>query len=278
MKNRNALLLISIISLASCLTLGETADEQNAPTEQEKAHGIKSPIRSVADLPSWVYDSSPRDGHPRSVIFTPLYSDEEVAFSAAMGMAAIDAARRDGIYVRSRSLTQEGAHNFGHIQDIDIQFLKENKAEYLDKLKLDDFIYTPRGAIARFSLPGSLVSPALDFTPYSGRPPEWITSPPPIEGYLATVGTAERHQDWGYSFEAADKSALANLTVSLYSHMTTIKTTAESYRNDSSQLASLETLFVSGEGILRDTMIIARWVDEKEERFYSLAVIPFTAE
>jgi len=278
MKMRIVLLLISIIFLASCQTTKEIPEEQEPAVKQENAFEMNSNIRSAADLPSWVYDSSPRDGHPRSVIFTPLYSDEEVAFSAALGMAAIDAARRDGVYVRSRSLTQEGAHNFGHIQDIDIQFLKDNKSEYLDRLKLENFIYTRRGAIARFSLPDGSVSPTLDYTPDGSNPPEWINAVPHIEGYLVTVGTAERHQDWGYSFEAADKSALANLTVSLYSKMTGIKTTVESSRNDNNQLASLETLFISGEGILRDTMIIARWVDAREERFYSLAVVPFAAK
>ncbi len=277
------LLILPLFFLSSCLTTGKSSSpavQAAAPPvpKEERVYETRRDIRSVKDLPSWVYDSSPRDGAPRSVIFASRYANEDSAFQAAWGLAAIDAARRDGIYVTALSLSQEGSYNFAHASDIQIRFLTDNRVVYLDNLELENFLYTPVGTIARFSLVDADLPRDLDFTPDPGSPPQWITRIPQIEGYIATVGTAERHQDWGYSFEAADKSALANLTVSLYSKLTEITTTWESSRNDNNRISSLETLFIRGEGILRDTMIIARWVDEKEEQFYSLAVMPSPLE
>lgn len=231
-------------------------------------------IHNVAQLPPWVFDSSPADGHPRFVVFPGKLARQEDAVTRSHQMAALEAAKMDGLYVSAKTLTQEGDYNFGYATDVKVDYLKERAPQYLDQVELDKIIHTPLGSMARYIHRGRSVS--LAFTPPAGtsRPPRWISDIPKIEGYTVALGSADRHRNWDSSFTAADKNAMANLIVSLRGKLTSIKDMEEEYKRNSEYLASLETIFISGEGIIKDTMIIARWVDDGENQFYSLVAVP----
>jgi hypothetical protein len=189
-------------------------------------------------------------------------------------MAALDAVKMEGVYVSAKTLAQEGDYNFGYAANVKIDYLKEQAPAYLDKLELEEILHTQMGTVARFLYNGTSTSLSFDLADNSEDQPLWVTEPPDIDGYILAIGSADRHRSWGNSFAAADENAIANLTVTLYGKLKGIKDMNESFRNENSRLAMLETIFVSGEGILRDTMIIARWADKNEKQFYSLAVIP----
>ena len=258
----------------SCLSEPESAVEEAVNLNDE---GYQN-YRSINELPSWVFDCTPLNGQPRMVVFTDKMGDKERAAILTSQLAALEAAKMEGIYVSTKTLAQEGEYNFGYAADIKIYYLKEQAPAYLDKLKLDKILHTDMGTVARYAYTEKTTSFNYNLPEKSDDLSQWITKQPEIEGYTLAIGSADRHRSWDNSFAAADESAIANLTVTLFGKLKDIKEMNEFSKNDNNQLSQLETIYVSGEGIIRDIMIVARWADEEEKQFYSLAVVPTPGE
>lgn len=237
-------------------------------------------IRRVEDLPPWIYDSSPKDGRPRYVVFTGSLGKREDEEKLAPLLAALEAAKHEGIYVSAKELSQEGNRTFGYAKDIFIDYREELAPAFLDKVELEKSIYTAYGTIARYIEKEG--SADIEFAPHDGNPPSWIYSPPRIPGYLVAVGVVERHRSWKESFAAADEKALARMVMARFGELDNQAERKETEKTNSlgtrESTASLETIYVRGEGLLRDVTILARWTDSAESQFYSLAVLPVAHE
>ncbi len=185
--------------------------------------------------------------------------------------AAGEAVRYLGAYVNAKELSQEGNTTLGYASDIRIDYPEERAADYKDMLELDRVARYKSATIARFLFTGKSSSLQI-FS--GGKPPSWIVSPPAVEGYVFAVGAAKSHSTWEKSFEASDEKAIAQLAYALFGKVGNQKNLLDRESSSTGSTYSLETVYMRGEGILRELLIAGRWVDEGETLFYSLAAAP----
>lgn len=228
-------------------------------------------INSMSDIPSWVFDSTPRDGHPSFVVFATRRADRDEELEKALQLAAMEAAKYQGIYISVKELSQKGNANFGYAEDIFLDYQEELAPNYLDSLEMDRQIRTPEGTFTRFQYTGN--STALNYQITNPHSPSWISEPPSIPGYLVVIGFVERHRNWWESFKAADESAMKQMAYALYGKVDNQFETIDQSTETRSRTGSLGTILMQGEGILKNVLILARWQDEKGN-YYSLAAMP----
>jgi len=269
-----ALLLILTFSACMSQPVLETAPAEEISMPEEVMDGEKESvpeIKSMNDIPSWVLDSTPKDGHPRFVVFVSRRADRDEESEKAHQLAAMEASKYQGIYVSVKELTQKGNTNFGYINDLQVQYNEAAAPQYLDDLELENELRTPEGTFARYIFTGATTD--LTYELPTGYPPEWTVNAPQIPGYIIATGFVERHRNWAQSIKAADESAIAQLAYIIYGKVSNQVETIDKSTSTRGSTGVLGTIYIEGEGIIRNMLVLARWKDS-DNNYYSLAAIP----
>jgi hypothetical protein len=254
---RFGFILLVLVFFISCRSLPESDEE---PIEVVK----EREVTSASEIPLWAFDSSPIGNHPVFVVFSGRRTSREDEREAALMAAAEEAVRYEGLYVSAKELVQEGNTTMGYAADVRVEFPKERAVEFLDSLEMDRIVYSSYGTIARYIYTAKTI--ALEGSTL-GNPPNWIVSPPVLKGYVFAVGTTQRYNTWQKSFLAADKKAIAQISYSLYGNVDDQSDRLDWGSADGDNTYSLETVYMRGEGIITNLLILARWVDPEEKLF-----------
>lgn len=276
-KKSIILLLVSIILLFSCTTTApsednnDTVESQPVETQGESEERVIPEIRTMDQLPRWIFDSTPVDGHPRFVVFTTRRADREEEEERTLQMAALEAAKYRGIFVSAKELSQRGNANFGYANDIYIQYQEDMAPQYLDDLELDEIIRTPEGTFARYIFTAG--SSNVNYSIETAGTPSWVSQAPELPGYIVIIGAVERHRNWAESFKAADEAALAQMAYSLFGQVDNQFETMQQGTSTRTQTGTLGTILIQGEGTVQKVTVLSRWVDEYG-LYYSLLATP----
>lgn len=262
------LLSSMVIIFLSCATQAQVDPE---PVESVNLTDEIPEITRMSDIPSWVFDSTPKEGNPCFVVFSTRRADRDEELEKALQLAAMEAAKFQGIYISVKELSQKGNANFGYAEDLFLDYREELAPNYLESLEMDRQIRTPEGTFIRFRFTGSTTD--LNYQITNPHNPSWISAPPEIPGHLVVIGFVERHRNWWESFKAADESAMKQMAYALYGKVDNQFETIDQSTENRSRTGSLGTILMQGEGILKNVLILARWQDEKGN-YYSLAAMP----
>jgi len=257
-----------VLSYLSCASQAQVTPE---PVEVKDISDEIPEISSMSEIPSWVFDSTPKEGQPRFVVFATRRADRDEELEKAHQLAALEVAKYQGIFVSVKELSQKGNANFGYAEDIFLDYQEELAPSYLDSLEVDRQIRTPEGTFIRFIFTASSVN--INYNISNPQFPSWISGVPQIPGHLVAVGFVERHRNWWESFKAADESAMKQMAYALYGKVDNQFETVDQSTETRSRAGSLGTILMQGEGVLKNVLILARWQDDRGN-FYSLASMP----
>ncbi|MDA3852095.1 MAG: hypothetical protein PF447_12635 [Spirochaetaceae bacterium] len=263
---------ILLVLLFSCATQAE--ESQNVTLQQENLNAGEPKIEtseSMENLPSWIFDSSPKNGHPRIVVFTTRRADREEEIVKAAQQAAIESARNRAVYVSAKELSQKGNANFGYVNDLYMNFNKDLALDLLDDMEVENQVETPQGTFARFIDNSS--NCAINFIVANPSNPTWVSQVPDIPGYLLTTGFVESHRNWAESFKAADESAITQLAYTFFGQIDNQVETRDQASTTRARTSTLATILIQGEGLLENLVILGRWQDDSGN-FYSLVGVP----
>lgn len=107
--------------------------------------------------------------------------------------------------------------------------------------------------------------------------PTWTLRLPEIPGYLVAMGETLGHRYTRDSVEAADVLAAQALIEKSSQAVTAAKSYAINFTSDGEGFFQ-EGVLQETSGILDGFVVLARWYDKQQNRYYSLAAVPNTSQ
>jgi hypothetical protein len=169
------------------------------------------------------------------------------------------------IRVQTRMLMFEsGSFDYADIAQIDFDLPAK---ELLDEITVIEMLQTSEGTylLGRWD---NYSGPLPDLSKI--RTPNWIQEIPIREGYLFSVGTAQKSHREDYSFWEADQRAFGDLANSL--NVAVYSGTIGVDENNESSLAEITD--ITSDQTLYGARIVARWRSSGKDTYYSLACMP----
>ena len=273
---RAALIVIGAFIVGSCVTpAADRTTEMPAPTappvvDTPRAGDDGATANGFAETSLW--DLRPTGGSPIFLGAANRLRDREEEREAALLHAAEQASRYVRIAATYRYVARRDNTGIGYLEDIEADW----DASLADSLAASgDVIEVYRDeegtvVLARFpDLPPAPDLAGLAVSSPRSEEPPWTAAPPEIPGFLAAVGSSLRSRRVRESVDNADQEALKGI---LLQAGTTLRTIDDRRSVEGSGTTSAVTSAQEASAILRQFVVVARFISGDGRYYYSLAI------
>jgi hypothetical protein len=221
---------------------------------------LTAPSLLLSDPPRWIWHLCPANGYPQFFAFCPRLLKRENELLQCLEKAAIQASKYKTLSVNAGAFYQKRSFLSKYLRTMTIDFEQDLARQLQSDLAIVQEYSNESGTYVVVKLITETVDSSLcDVISYKD-PGTWKDGTVEIEGYYTAVGVARRRRLLSDSIEAADNSAIFELS-------NQVSSIIASGVNNSNRFG-YESIEVQINGFY----ILARSVSEDKKYYYSLAV------
>ncbi|MEW5816405.1 MAG: LPP20 family lipoprotein [Spirochaetota bacterium] len=269
MDNKKRLLFPAVWVVSFFLLLSCRSSRNSLPSfipDGKQAAGSTLPAERKS---SWLWDTPPADDNPVFLTISPRFVEREKEREVCLTEASVQGAQFFFVRGKARFIRQKTNTGIGYAANVEVSYDSKMAKSLRDKLSIMEEYQDDDGTYLITKLEDVSMGGVGFSTKMKAGRPEWIDSPPEIDGYLSAVGVAQRKRLISDSLKASDEKALEEL---LKMVALEIKSVHREKSVDKAGTAVSETTFEQAEAELKGFYILSRWRSPDQNTYYSLAV------
>ncbi len=273
---RAALIVIGACIVGSCATpAAERSTDGPTPASQPAAdapHIDDNRAGARGSIGTSLWDLRPTGGSPVFLGAANRLRDRAEEREAALLHAAEQASRYVGIAATYRYVARRDNTGIGYLEDIEADWDASLADSLRESGEVIEVYQDEEGTVVLARFPGLPPAPDLSNLAVSAREsedPSWTGTPPEVPGYLAAVGSSLRSRRIRESVDNADQEALKGI---LLQAGTTLRTIDDRRSVEGAGTTSAVTSAQEASAILRQFVVVARFISGDGRYYYSLAV------
>ena len=273
---RTALIVTGAFIVGSCVT--PAADRSaEAPASTGQAPSVESDtggegVGTDRFAGRSLWDLRPTVGSPLFLGVANRLHDREEEREAALLHAAEQASRYVRIAATYRYVARRDNTGIGYLEDIEADWDASRADSLVESGEIIEVYRDEGGTAVLVRFPDLPPAPDLsDLAVAASGPtePSWTSAPPEVPGFLAAVGSSLRSRRIRESVDNADQEALKGI---LLQAGTTLRTIDDRRSVEGSGTTSAVTSAQEASAILRQFVVVARFISGDGRYYYSLAI------
>lgn len=217
-------------------------------------------------------DLRPHDGRPVFLGVSNRLRNRDEEEPAALLHAAEQASRYVRIAAQFRYVSQRSGRSIGYLDDIDAQWDASLADRLIESMEVIRTVRDEEGTYVLASVDGVPAPPPvdiLDLSDSSGTEPRWVSLPPTVPGYIASVGISQRSMRFRDSLDTADQEALKSV---LLQAGATVRLIQDAQAVERQGTREMVTSAEDASAVLRSFYVLARYASPDGRYYYSLVV------
>lgn len=255
---------IGLIVVSSCTTLSL---EFNNDRSHETIY-LENDVNLTDSKYSDILYTIPSDKELYFFVAIPRVSNRENETEYAKYEVARQLVMFESLYLKAKFATKSDSKNYGTLEDIDVTFDESKIKEKIADIKIVKHISDPKGSYFKCSYPNNFNIKELHINKDSLKEHDWMYNIPKIDGYLVSVGTAQRYRYQIDSILKADEQAISNLAKQIHVTIKNKNTTIEK----EGKSGYLDIIYEESSTIVKDYYVLGRWISHNGNYYHTLAI------